>query len=224
MRHRFPEFCLPALAALLMGVPRPGAAQTWRVQAAAGIAYNLPVTLSVAQAGEPDIRTLARFESRALEPPLHWVVRIERAAGGESWAAELMHHKLFLKDPPAGIQHFEISHGFNVLSLQRGWTRSGTTLRVGVGAIVGHPENTVRDRTLDDDGAFGGYHIAGPIVQLAAGRNLELGHGLHLSGEIRAMGARVHVPIEGGHADFWHVSGHVLAGIGLSFGRQRADR
>jgi hypothetical protein len=223
MRHRYPAWYIPAYAALSIAGPAEVEAQTWRVQAAAGIAYNVPTTLSVVQAGEPEIRIRARFESRALDPPIHWIVRVERAAARTCWAVELMHHKLYLQDPPADIQHFEITHGFDVLSLQRGWVNGGTTVRLGIGAIMGHAENTVRGRKLDDDGGFRGYHFAGPGLQAAAGRRFELGRGLHLFGEVRALGARVHVPVDGGHADLWHLSGHVLAGVGLSLRRDTAD-
>jgi hypothetical protein len=202
---------------LLAGGASAATAQVWRIRAAAGLAYNVPVRLSVTQVGQPEIRTRARFETRSLEPPIHWVVRVERDAGSTRWALELMHDKLYLTDPPPAIDHFEITHGFNVVSLLRGWTMAGTDLGLGIGAIVGHPENTVRGRRLEPDGVIGGYYLSGAALHASAGRSLRLWRGLHLFGELRAMGARVHVPVDGGDADFWHLSGHALAGVGFGF-------
>ncbi len=42
----------------------------------------------------------------------------------------------------------------------------GTTSRIGLGAVLAHPESMVRGRTLPESGGlFGlGYHIAGPVL------------------------------------------------------------
>jgi len=198
----------------------PAAAQVWRIRAAGGLAFNVPVRLSIEQAGLPEIRTRARFETRSLEPPIHWIVRVERYAGTSRWAIELMHHKLYLTDPPADIGHFEISHGFNVVSLIRGWTWARMDVGLGAGAIFGHPENTVRGKRLEPDGVIGGYYLSGPALHASAGRSLRLWRRLRLFGELRAMGARVHVPVEDGDADFWHLSGHAIVVIAMGFGRE----
>jgi hypothetical protein len=46
--------------------------------------------------------------------------------GNTDWAIEYLHHKLYLSNPPAEVQSFAISHGYNLFAVNRGFRlRSG---------------------------------------------------------------------------------------------------
>jgi hypothetical protein len=205
--------------ALLALAARPAESQEWRVHAGTGIAYNLPLPLAIEQAGGPPIELTAGWETRPFAAPLYYVWRLERTSAGRALALELIHHKLFLRDAPSAVQRFEISHGFNVVTLQGAWLGTGgASWRAGAGVVVAHPETTVRERRQPRGGwASRGYYVAGPALQLGAGWSRRLVGGLRGGVEAKAIGARASVPIAGGSARLWHASAH-LDGL-LSFGR-----
>ena len=204
---------------LTLAVPTPAAAQSWRVHVGTGIAYNLPLPLVIEQRGEPDLSLDADFETRPFETPLYYVVRLERARGGGAIALELVHHKLFLRDAPADVQEFGISHGFNVLTVQRAWSPDDRfTWRVGAGAVVAHPETTVRGRPQPRGGWLErGYYLSGPAAQLGADLARPVSGRARVALEAKVIGARAWVPIAGGGARLWHLSGHLDAMIGIGF-------
>jgi hypothetical protein len=205
--------------ALTAGFAAPATAQQWRVQVGTGLAYNLPLPLAIAQRGAPELTLTARYETRALETPLYYVVRVERERpDGGAVAFELVHHKLFLTNAPAEVQRFEISHGFNVATLQRAWGRAeGMSWRVGAGVVIAHPETTVRGRAQPRGGWLDrGYYVSGPAAQLGAGWSRALAGRARAGLEAKLTGARAWVPIAEGTARLWHASAHLNAQIGLA--------
>ncbi|HET9984377.1 MAG TPA: hypothetical protein VFQ38_12345 [Longimicrobiales bacterium] len=205
-----------AIAATLL-LPAAAAGQTWRIGAALGFAYNVPVPLVIRQRGEPPIRTTARFATRAFQRPLYYLVRAERLDGDHGWGMEWIHHKLFLRNRPAEVQRFDISHGFNVVTLLYSRVDGLAEARLGAGVVISHPENTVRGRELPEtSGSFGGYHLSGPAAQVGWGRLAGAGQGTAFA-ELKAVGAWARVPVQGGGARFWHASAHAAAGPSGSF-------
>ncbi|MFH1843479.1 MAG: hypothetical protein ABIF77_09770 [bacterium] len=180
-----------------------------------GLPLNLSSDLRISQEGEPDLEFGASFRSRPLEMPLYYDIRLVRWHGATGWGLDFLHHKLILSNPPAEVPSFEITHGFNLLTLQRLWNLSGALWMMGVGLVVAHPENRVRERELTDDGGWlgGGYHLTGPVVCAGVGRQFPLGSGFLLSVAGRLVLVRVELPVAGGDASMPHVSGHFLLGM-----------
>lgn len=215
-----------ALAAAVEGFAPPARAAA--VPAGAGIEFfvapsaNLPVPLEVRQGGFPAIRFRARWRSETFEPPIVWVLRASRVRDGAGWALETMHHKLYLVNPPPEIGTFSISHGLNLVTLQRVWSRGAGDLRVGLGAVVAHPESEVRGRRFAENrGLFrDGYYVAGPALTAGAGRAVPLAGALALVVELRASVAPVRVPVVDGDARLTNVSVHLMVGLG-GFARGR---
>lgn len=207
------SFLAASLLALALAplVPSPAAAQRWRASLAVGSAYNLPLPLVIEQAGQPDLSFTAHWDTHALETPVYYVARLEQALdGGGGYAVELLHHKLFLEDPPPEVGSFSISHGFNVFTLQRAWApAAGWSWRAGAGLVVTHPETVVRGRGQPRGGWLdGGYYVSGPAAQLGGGFSLPAG-ALRLGVEGKLTGARVWLPVAGGSAQLWHASAHL---------------
>jgi hypothetical protein len=129
---------------------------------------------------------------------------------------ELVHHKLFLENPPPEVERFSVSHGYNLLLVGHGReTSRGLWARAGAGAVIAHPENTVRGLTLrEDQGPFRlGYHLAGAAISAGLEGRLGLGDrlGLFLGG--RLTGAYARVPVAGGHASVPNLAFHATAGM-----------
>lgn len=188
----------------------------WSAAAYLGAAWNLPSPLIIRQGGSGDLRLRARYDSRAFEFPLYYALRLERSAGRSGWAVSFIHHKLHLSEPPAEVGEFAISHGFNLLLVERTWREGRARRSLGAGVVIAHPENTVRGRKLAEDGGpLGrGYYLAGLAASAAVAREIPLGGGWFAPLEGRVTAAWARVPVAGGHADVPNVAVHGLAGLG----------
>jgi len=215
LRAKAAAMALAAVAAL------PAACAGWEgfaFQLSAGVPFSFPAPLTIAQAGEPKVRLTARYRAKPFESPFYYAVRVGRWRGDRAWEVELVHDKLYLENPPPEVQGFSISHGFNLLTVNRAWERGGAICRLGGGVVVAHPESTVRGRRFPERGGpfGGGYFIPGPTAQAAAEKRFALGRGLAgaLEGKVTASWARV--PVEGGHATVPDVAVHGLVGVGFA--------
>lgn len=193
-----------------------------------GTAWNLPTPLIIRLPGTPEVRQRVRYSTHAFESPLYYAVRI----GGGSINAlgapvgvelELLHHKLHVDDPAPPVEHFEVSHGYNLLSGTLLRAADRLTLRVGVGLVIAHPEGRIgggrvggsRRTTLG-----GGYHIAGASIQVGIGRTVPLSTGRTVAyvvpeAKLTASFARVPLGDDGGSVLVPNVAGHLLAGFGV---------
>ncbi len=214
------SFFLPALVGAL-AVAGPAAADERRVtfQAFGGGAVNAPASLTVSQDGQPDIEETVTFKTKPFESPFYWALRLGLEDRAGAWELQVLHDKLYLDDPPAGIDHFEVTHGFNLVTLGRAFSLGhDLSARVGAGAAVTHTEASVRGEWSGGDGTFSGYEVAGPVVLAGLGWQLPLGRHFFVSLEAAASVAYVRVSVSRGHASFWNVAGHGLLGLGVRFG------
>ncbi len=83
--------------------------------------------------GFSDIEHAASYETRSFELPAYYSIRLALHDDSRAWELQFTHHKVFLSNPPAEIQNFEITHGFNLMTLGRTWTSVPFTIRFGGG-------------------------------------------------------------------------------------------
>ena len=206
-----------ALALLLPATARAQA--SWRIEGFGGSALSLPSRLTVRQEGEETVRMRARWETRPLADAPYYAYRVERWEGDAGWAVELLHHKVYLRNETEVVEHFEVSHGYNQLTLARAWGAGRTMTRLGAGVVIAHPENTIRGRPLDEERGLltEGYHFAGVAAQGARGVRLRLAGRLALVAEAKVTAAWARVPVDGGSADVPNVAAHGLVGLGYTF-------
>jgi hypothetical protein len=204
------------LALPIATTPLPARAQLF-AEGFLGSALSAPLPLTVAQRGFADLRFTARYETRPLEGSPYYAWRTGYWRRGRGWAVGLLHHKLYLRDPPSDIQRFEISHGYNLVALTHGWLRGANYYRVGGGAVIAHPETLVRGRTTPQDGGplGGGYYLTGPSLQVVFGRYVRLASLFALALEATASASRASVPVADGHATVPNVALHFHAGLKL---------
>jgi hypothetical protein len=219
MQHRR-ILSLPLLALLSLGAWRPLLAAEWDVRLALGAVANLETSLQIRQAGFEEIRIDdADYETRPFESPQYYSLRAGRWEERRGWEIELIHQKLFLRNPPPEIQGFAISHGYNLVTVNRGWQLGPVVLRLGAGGVIAHPESTVRGRSQPQDGGLfeAGYHLTGPALQGAVERRFELGRRWVVGLEGKATAARAQVPVAGGEAEVPNLALHALLGLGYRF-------
>jgi hypothetical protein len=194
----------------------PASGDDWTLEAFLGTAWNLPTSLTIVQKGSPDIKLTAQYKEHAFEGPPYYTLRVGRWSDNRAWELELVHHKIYLDDPPAGVQRFSISNGFNIITVNRAWSMRKFIWRFGIGLVVTHPESTVRNKPFDESqGILGqGFYISGGTIQGAIGKQIILWKGLFASIEAKLIVSLVRVPIVDGHADVPNVAGHILFGFG----------
>lgn len=185
-----------------------------------GATYNIPLPLTISQSGYPDIKLSgARYYSEPFRSPFYWNWRISYWNDSSCWEFEATHHKLYLENLPPEVTKFDISHGLNLLHINRGWKIRGFVLRAGLGVVFAHPENTVRGMALSTDQAIlnWGYYICGVSMHLAAGKRFYIYKNLFAALETRFTGCYAKVQVAGGHADVWSSSLHATFGLGCDF-------
>lgn len=192
---------------------------TWVFQAATGSAYQFRSRLIVQQDGEDDLDFSARYQTRPFTSGApYYSLRLGYWKGGRAWEFETHHHLVTLVDDPTGvIDNFQMTHGYNLNTLNRAWLAGGLIWRVGAGVVITHPESTVRGKTFSGDGIAGGFYLSGVCGQLSLEKRLALGGGVFLYLEGKFTAAWAQVPIADGDATVPNYALHALTGLGYAF-------
>lgn len=189
------------------------------VQLMFGAPYNTISPLKISQQDQPDISVKADFTSKPVNLPPYYSLRIATTSSARSWELELLHHKLYMTSSHADIQKFEATHGFNYLMLNHAWHVQPLTLRIGLGSVVTHPENTVRNQSLDENKgiAGSGYYLSGVSGQLSMSWSHEFTRHWYATAEGKITYAWVIIPVAKGDAELLHGAIHGLAGFGYQW-------
>lgn len=211
-----PLFATLALAA----APAAAGEGRLRVELALGGAHSFGSTLQVEPSAFPHLAIDASWASRSFDPPLYYAWRLARADARGTWALRFVHHKAYLEKTTAEVERFAVSHGYNLLTLERALAIGGFDLSAGAGLVIAHPESTIRGETRPENegGPFGGgYFLTGPTAAVAAARRVTLGRHLALVPELRFTLSRARVPIAGGEASVPNAAVHALVGLEVRF-------
>ena len=190
-------------------------ASSWELEGRLGGAWNADLRMVLGQQGYEDLRFTADWRTRALDPPLYYGARVTAWQEGRGWAIDLVHHKLHLEGPPPEVQRFAISHGYNLLTLQRLFARERWRYGAGLGAVIAHPESEVRNLTfVENRGLFNdGYYVAGFTAAALAGPTLAIGKRLLIAAEARLTWSSARVPIAEGTARVPNLAVHGTVGL-----------
>ncbi|MDJ0782837.1 MAG: hypothetical protein QNJ22_12760 [Desulfosarcinaceae bacterium] len=220
MRMTLSTLTLWLITAVIMA-PLPAKAQEkpqWVFQIATGTAYNFKTPLLIEQDGEDDLKVNAEYKTRAWSTMApYYNLKIGRWKGDRAWEFESLHHKLFLRNKPDEVQKFQISHGYNLNTINYALRRHGLIYRIGGGIVMTHPETRVRDKENEDDGGLNGFYISGVTGQLALEKRLHFTKALFLSLEGKFTASWARIPIADGHADVPNAALHAIIGAGYAF-------
>lgn len=207
------------LAAGLVGIAVSPAAAEWRLEAATGAARSLTTPLSIEQDGFAELHLDAEYDNRPFDGAPYFMLRISRRSGAAAWELQHLHHKIYLRNLPPEVERFDVTHGYNLFTLGRSWTRGFFTLHAGAGMVIAHPESTIRGRRFGPkEGIFGlDQYPTGPALVLGASHEWRLAGGLFVSPELQFTAARARVPIRDGEASAPNVAFHFLIGLGWEF-------
>ncbi len=214
--YRRSLFILALLACSAEGRSQSG----WALEIGGTVPFNVPLPLVIRQSGQPNISLDASYSSRPFKIPVCWIWRIGRWSDDTGWELQAIHHKLFLDNGTREVEEFSISHGLNIVTVNRSWKHEGLIVRAGAGIVLAHPENTVRGRRLQETGGIlgMGYYFSGPALALGAGTQFTLPGGFFFGCEGMISGSYSNISVDGGSADVWNVALHANLALGYSLG------
>ena len=191
----------------------------WSFELHGGDVFNVPLPLSIRQNGYPKIRLTARFRTEAFIPPVYWDWRISRWKNQRSWEFEVIHQKLYLENTTPEVQRFNISHGFNLLMVNRGFDNGKFRVRAGGGIVLAHPESNIRGMEFGDSSNDTdlGYFISGPVANFALSKPIWLSKRFFINVEAKTTLAYAHIKIANGHSDVFNLAFHLILGLGVDF-------
>jgi len=193
----------------------------WVAQLFMGSATNAHTPLVIRQDGYADINFIARYSEQPFYEAPYYLWRIGKWKNNKAWELEMIHHKLILQNPPPEVQSFSVSHGYNLVTVNRAWQKGKVIYRLGAGAVLAHPESEVRNQLFENvtGGQFGNgqFYWSGITAQAAVERRFQLRGKWHWSLEAKATASYARVPIANGTADMPNTALHGVLGIGRSW-------
>lgn len=194
----------------------------WSFELHGGEVYNVPMPLIISQDGYPDLKLTARYNTEPFTLPVYWNMRLGRWQNDKMWEVEIIHHKLYLENTTPEIQKFNISHGFNLIMLNRGFDKKLFRYRFGAGMVLTHPESNIRGKAFGDsnDDKDLGYYLSGLALDLAIGKAFRINNTFYFDVESKATCAYTRVKVANGHADVYHLAIHLIFGVGIDFSKK----
>lgn len=197
----------------LMSVPMHGITDSvWSIEIGTGSAHSFSTTLQIQQSNEPDIRIEADYATRPWEDAPYYNWRVSYRKKQTAWELELLHHKLYLENGPREVEHFEVSHGYNMLFINHVWKLRYFDVRAGAGLVISHTESAIRNLALDT-----GYDLSGVSGQIGVGKRLYLSQKFFLNLETKLTFSNANVSVAEGEASVPNIAIHGLVGIGYDF-------
>lgn len=210
-------FGVVALTTTLLLVPVARGEDSFRAEVFGGAAWSVPTTLTVDQSGEERLSVDAEWETRPFDTPPYYAARVGLWRNRGGWELQLLHHKIYLADPPPEIERFEVTHGWNFLTIQRASRTRVLDWRVGAGPVITHAEGRIRGRAVDRGGGLfgGGYSVSGAALSAGAGKSFSISRRFFATAEGQVTLSWARVPIQTGHARTANVAFHALVGLGF---------
>jgi hypothetical protein len=223
------SFEVPRKVARIVGVTlvaavagaSPARAQSLTVDLLFGSAFNIPTPLTISQAGFPDIRLTARYDTKPFGPYApYYLARVGFWGADRAWEVQFLHHRLFLKNTTPEVERFEVHYGYSYLLVGPAWRWNGFVVRANGGAIITSPASRVRGRgfnTGEPDAEPAGYDVSGVGGSVAVSRDLKLSRHVSVVGNVGLLTGWASVPVAGGSASVPNVSLHGQIGLGVRF-------
>jgi hypothetical protein len=191
------------------------AEERWTLEGYLGDAYNFHSRLKITQDGGFSRSLSADYDTNGLDSPLYYTVRGARWEQDRAWELSLMHHKLYLQNPPAGVAALSVSHGFNILTVNRAFRTDNWIYRFGAGPVITHAEGIINGVSYD-----GSYQLSGVALLAGGGRRFYVARSTFFSLEAAATAAYASPTMSGppnAEIKVTNFAIHGLAGIGFEF-------
>lgn len=187
----------------------------WSLEVLIGDAFNFDSRTHIRYDQSAPLDLDGDYETRGLEAPLHYTVRLAHWDQDRAWELQVLHHKLYLRNRPPAVDALSVSHGFNIVTLNRAYALDRWRLRVGLGPVVAHPEARIGGTSYD-----GPYELAGVAGLGGIGTGLAITPNLSIVGEITATFGYIEAHPQGSPDLSFSIRNpaiHAQLGIGFRF-------
>lgn len=210
-------------ALLFSGLSDSNCQRTWTFNVFLGDAYCFNMPLEIQQEGYSNLKINANYRTEGFKLPVYYSWKAGTALNKKGWELELIHLKIILSNNPPEVQQFEVSHGYNYLTVNHIRDLDFMILRFGLGTIISHPESIVRNQWYNNHQGImnRGYHFSGIAVQVAAEKRFQIKGGFFCTLEVKAAAAYAKVGIADGHATVPQAGLHGLFGLGYTFNKHQ---
>ncbi len=190
-----------------------------------GSALNVPTPLHIHMNGQEDIDIdSAEYDDKPLYDAPYYNWRVGLWKENKAWEIELIHHKLYLMNPTPEIDYFNISHGYNLVTLNRAWDAKGAIWRLGGGFVLAHPESRIYGKELDwSNDYLDGFYAAGPTMQATAGKRWYGWGDTFVALEAKFTASYAEVPVFDGKAYVPNLAFHAIFMIGFDWVNKKAE-
>lgn len=178
----------------------------WSFELYGGEVYNVPMPQTISQDGYPEVKLTARYNTEPFTLPVYGDMRLGRWQSNKMWEVEIIHHKLNLENTTSEIQKFNISHGSNLIMLNRDSGKKMFRYRFGTGMVLTHPESNIRGKVFghSNDDKDLGYYLSVPALNLAVGKYFRISNSFYFDVESKAICVYTRIKVANGHADVYH--------------------
>ncbi|WP_434356034.1 hypothetical protein NF212_12320 [Parasalinivibrio latis] len=171
--------------------------------------YQEDVKLKLDGQDDIDLGTLS-FDTKPFQMPFYWDLKLGYWQENKGWELELLHHKLYASGlNNSRVSSLEVTHGYNLVYLNRAIEFRPSWLgRIGLGAVVPHP-----DMTIDGNKVSGGYHLAGPSAQLSLEKTYRFREDFLVGLEGKMTYSYAEVDFDGGSFELPNTAVHFLVSL-----------
>jgi hypothetical protein len=194
-------------------------AQIRSIDLLGGVVYNIPTPLLITQEKRDNFVHTAEYDTKSFKDVPYFVLRLNYKMTRNMLEFQYTHHKIELRNTTSNIQHFEITDGFNILSINYRIISKLFDYRIGLGAAIVYTKSTVMGYDYKSkQGIFNsGYFVAGPVLILGANKELKISGNFYMNLELQFTTSWVLVPIAAGYAHVSNLGIHFLLGMGYKF-------
>jgi hypothetical protein len=183
-----------------------------------GAAKSFDSTVEMQFDNHPDQAFDAQWENYPMTGAPYYAWRLGWDRGDDAIELELIHHKIYLANEVDNIDEFEITHGYNLLTLNYTWKLDLVDLRFGGGIILAHPEIVAFGEPLEETHFMSMEFVySGLTAQVAASKKFRLTDYLSGIAEVKLTASNGEVPLEEASVTVPIVAIHFLVGIDFNY-------
>ncbi len=185
-----------------------------------GGSYSFDSKLKIERATE-SYSIDGQYRSRSFDDSPYWIFRIEKWKNDKAYGFELIHHKVYLRNPSGSLEFFDISDGYNLALFTKAWRlENNEFFRIGAGGVLVHPHSKFTDGTTfhRNAGVGGwGYFLAGPAIEVAFEKWIYETKNHFITLETKLTFSSINTPVEANrtsYASMDNVAIHFAFGLG----------
>ncbi len=187
----------------------------WQISLGTGTAlsYSESIKIEMDDGSNIDSGDVS-WNTKPFDTPPYYDIKIAKWHDDHAYEFEFIHHKIYAKsgDLDSRIQNFEVTDGYNllygnyVLNIKDKWNG-----RVGIGAVIPHP-----DVTVDGVRSHGSYQLGGITAQLGIEREFPISESLDFSLETKITYSYAKIDLDYGEVTVPNTALHFIGSIKYS--------